>query len=297
MSLDKKRIAVIGLGAMGAALARTLATAGAEVHAWNRTFSKAEALQSVGVIACATATEAITGSDCIIVCVSGYPAWRGIAKHEALEAMLSEKTLIQLTTGTIDEVAAHARWAEQSGARLLDGTIKCFPRQIGTEGASIILAGEEAILPPCRDILETLSPNLSWLGEDFARPVILGRALISRTLGAIFGTIHGAAMCKAGGIPLSHYTEHVQLSHPVVTGELTRICQAIESGDTETTEASLQTWAEGHKALLDVATTLTTATELQNAIQTLFQRARDIGLGEHDIAAMVKVFEGDKAPN
>src|SRR4051794_4046065 len=43
-------VAVVGCGLMGAALARRFAASGLRVAAWNRTYSRAEALASDGVI-------------------------------------------------------------------------------------------------------------------------------------------------------------------------------------------------------------------------------------------------------
>jgi 3-hydroxyisobutyrate dehydrogenase len=53
------RVAVLGTGIMGSAMARNLAHAGHEVRAWNRTRAKAEPLAADGVIVCDTAAEAI----------------------------------------------------------------------------------------------------------------------------------------------------------------------------------------------------------------------------------------------
>ncbi len=71
-------VAVIGLGAMGAALAAALLHCGAEVRVWNRTAEKSRALHDQGAIACAIAEDASSGSEIVIVCVSTYPAWRSL---------------------------------------------------------------------------------------------------------------------------------------------------------------------------------------------------------------------------
>ena len=121
-------------------------------------------------------------------------------------------------------------------------------------------------------------------------PAILGRALISGVLGTIVGTINGAALCRAGGVSLSHFTEHTRKNNAVVASEVLRICEAIESGDTVTTEAAMKTWAAGQSALLDLARTLGTRTEFQAALQSVFQSAIDSGVGDHDVSALVDVL-------
>ena len=293
MSMKSARVAVIGLGAMGTALASTILRSGAEVRVWNRTPEKSAALQDQGAIACDTPNEAISGSEFVVVCVSDYPAWRSLADEQNLGQTLADRTVIQLTTGTLEQVREHANWTGQCRARLIDGAIMCFPRQIGTDEAALLVAGAQTVFDSCRDILITISPNLSYLDDNIEAPVVLSRALISGALGMIFGAVNGAALCRAGGVSLAHFTEHMRKSNSVFAGEVLRICQAIESGDTVTTEAALKTWAAGQSALLDVARTLRTRTELQDALQLVFQRAIDSGVGEHDVSALVDVFGGE----
>ncbi len=293
MSMKSARVAVIGLGAMGAALATAILRSGAEVRVWNRTPDKSTALQDQGAIACATPKDAISGSEFVVVCLSDYPAWRTLAEEQNLGLTLADRTVIQLTTGTLEQAREHANWIGQCGARLIDGAIMCFPRQIGTDEASLLVAGAPAVFDFCRDILITMSPNLSYLDNNIDAPVVLSRALISGALGMIFGTINGAALCRAGGVSLAHFTEHTRKNNPVWSDEVVRMCEAIETGDTVTTEAALKTWAAGQSAVLDVARTLGTRTEFQAALQSVFQRAIDSGVGDHDLSALVDVFGGE----
>lgn len=293
MSIKSTPVAVIGLGAMGTALAAEMLRSEAEVRVWNRTPDKSAALRDQGAIACATPGDAVSGSDVVVVCVSDYPAWRSLSEEQNLGPSLADRTVIQLTTGTMEQVREHETWIGQTGARLIDGSIMCFPSQIGTEQASLLVAGAPAVFETCRGILTTLAPNHSYLGDNIVAPVVLGRALIAGVLGALVGTINGAAFCRAGGVSLAHFTEHTRRTNPVVAGEALRICEAIESGDTVTTEAALKTWAEGQSALLDLAERLGTRTEYQAALQSVFQRATDSGLGDHDLSALVEVFAGD----
>ena len=290
MAMESARVAVIGLGAMGAALAAAIRRSGAEVRVWNRTPEKAAALHDQGAIACVSPRDAISESEFVVVCVSDYPAWRALSDEQNLGQALADRTVIQLTTGTLEQVREHENWIGQCGARLIDGSIMCFPSQIGTDQASLLVAGAQTVFDSCRDILITIAPNHSNLGDNIVAPAILGRALISGVLGTIVGTINGAALCRAGGVSLSHFTEHTRKNNAVVASEVLRICEAIESGDTVTTEAAMKTWAAGQSALLDLARTLGTRPEFQAALQSVFQSAIDSGVGDHDVSALVDVL-------
>jgi 3-hydroxyisobutyrate dehydrogenase-like beta-hydroxyacid dehydrogenase len=70
---DIRRIAVVGTGIMGAPMAGRLAEAGFSVKAWNRSAEKAAVLADKGVLAAATATEAVSESDAVLCMLSSGP--------------------------------------------------------------------------------------------------------------------------------------------------------------------------------------------------------------------------------
>ncbi|MFC1681079.1 NAD(P)-dependent oxidoreductase [Pseudomonadota bacterium] len=256
MKIEPLKVAVIGLGAMGSALASAILNAGAEVRVWNRTKNKTKALQAQGAIACDSAFEAISSSRYVVVCVSDYKSWRSILSPIDNKNSVSNRDFIQLTTGTMEQVREHKNWIDQSGSGLIEGSIICFPSQIGTEEASLLVAGDQSSLESCSDLLRAIAPSYTYLGNNITAPVVLGRALISQALGTLIGAIDGAALCQAGGISLSHYAKHLSRSNSILKDELLRIFDAIESGNTVNTEASIKTWSEGQMAILDVANAL-----------------------------------------
>ena len=67
------KIAVIGSGLMGSALARAFAAAGHDVAVWNRTPSKARAVGG-GTVAFENLIEAVSGRGLVVVSVSNYAA-------------------------------------------------------------------------------------------------------------------------------------------------------------------------------------------------------------------------------
>lgn len=290
MKKESMRVGVIGLGAMGSALASAILRTGAEVRVWNRTRSKSEALQSQGAIVCNSALEAISESKYVVVCVSDYPAWRSIVDLQNKRDLLANRYIVQLTTGTMAQVEEHKNWIDQSGSGLVDGSIICFPNQIGTDEASLIVAGNQDSLDSCGEILSAVAPAYTYLGANIMAPVVLGRALISQALGSLFGAINGAALCQAGGISLSQYSNQLSRSSPILEAEIKRICEAIESHNTVNTDASIRTWSEGQSAIVDVAKALKINTDYQEVMQEIFQQANENGLGDHDISALIRIF-------
>src|SRR6185503_4452226 len=68
-----EKVAFLGLGTMGAAMAANLARAGFSVTAWNRTPGRASELDDLGVARASTPAAAAAASDIVVVCVSDTP--------------------------------------------------------------------------------------------------------------------------------------------------------------------------------------------------------------------------------
>ena len=68
-----ERIAFVGLGTMGAAMAANLRRAGFEVTVWNRTPGRAGELLALGAREAATPAEAARAADVVVSCVSDTP--------------------------------------------------------------------------------------------------------------------------------------------------------------------------------------------------------------------------------
>ena len=67
-------ISLIGLGNMGAALARTLLASGRSVTVWNRTEAKADPLVAAGAARADTPFAAIAASPVVLACVKNHQA-------------------------------------------------------------------------------------------------------------------------------------------------------------------------------------------------------------------------------
>ena len=99
MSGEQGPIGIIGLGAMGAALAQSLLNNGMEVHVWNRTAEKSVALVQKGAVQASRPADVCAASSMIIVCLSDYSAWADILEASAMrEAIKAVRTATDATS-------------------------------------------------------------------------------------------------------------------------------------------------------------------------------------------------------
>lgn len=97
---------VIGLVAMGSAVARALLKAGRSVTVWNRTAEKSQPLIAEGAQATPDLARAIAASGKIIICLPDYVTAADLLDRTATRPLLKGRMVIQLSTATPKEAAA-----------------------------------------------------------------------------------------------------------------------------------------------------------------------------------------------
>lgn len=158
------RVGFIGLGVMGANMARHLATAGQLTSIWNRTRSTAEKLAAeLGVSVAADPAALAQDCDVIFTCVS--------ADKDILEVIDTMAPVLTDRHTVIDTSTVGADTAEEIGKRLAaTGTdFLDAPLTGGSEGAEagtlvVMVGGDAAVLERMRPVLEPFSSRISYFG-------------------------------------------------------------------------------------------------------------------------------------
>lgn len=154
------RVAFLGLGIMGGAMARNLAKAGHDVTVWNRTPGKTVE----GARVAASPAEAAQGVDVVWMCVSDTAAVEEVLfGQDGVESVVT-KGMIIADSSTISPNATR-RFAERvraKGADYVDAPIT--GSKIGAEaGQLVFMVGGE------QQSLETLQPLFSAMGKSVVR--------------------------------------------------------------------------------------------------------------------------------
>jgi 3-hydroxyisobutyrate dehydrogenase-like beta-hydroxyacid dehydrogenase len=88
-------VTVVGLGAMGSALARGLLRDAHRVTVWNRTAVKAVPLREAGAAVAPDLTAAIQDSPVVLVCVDDYAVTRGLMAASDVRLALDGRVIVQ----------------------------------------------------------------------------------------------------------------------------------------------------------------------------------------------------------
>lgn len=286
----QSEVTVIGLGAMGSALAHVLLCAGKRVTVWNRSRAKTEAVASAGAHVSETMLSALTASPVCLICVDNYAVSSSLLADDDLAGILKGKLLIQLSTGGPQEARDSELWALSRGADYLDGAILAFPPQMGTADATIITSGAVAAFERAKPLLEILAPSLSYLGERVGAASAQDCAVAAYFAGALLGALHGARICEVEGLPVDRFCSMLADISPVLSGDIQHLGSVIQSESYSAPQASLKTWASAITRLERHAQQANIHSGFPTYASAVFRQGVDAGYGTQEVAALIKVL-------
>jgi 3-hydroxyisobutyrate dehydrogenase-like beta-hydroxyacid dehydrogenase len=281
-------ITVIGMGAMGSAIAAALVKKGRDACVWNRTTAKTEPLNRIGASVSDSLEEAIAASPVTIVCISNHID--SLDLLSTAQSALDGKVLVQLSTCTGTEAEEFATWAAARGADAMTGSIEAYPSAIGTEVAAIVLAGSEASWAACSEIVLDVGPASVYLGDFHALPAALSSALISPVLGLVVGVVHGLLECEKSGFPAPDYVAFLPQVLSVASSQAEYLAQTITDDHFDDPEAALETYAAAIAMRAADHRVRGVNDEFLSFLDGLCRRSIEAGHGKQELSALIKIW-------
>ena len=282
-------VSVIGLGAMGSALAAALLKGGLDVTVWNRTAGKAANLVHAGAHEAAAPAAALAASPVTIVCVDDYAATRTVLQASEVTAVLGGRTIVQFSTGTPAEAREEQDWAKRHGAGWLDGAILAYPREIGAS-ALIFVSGDAALFEQHHALLSALTDQLQYLGPAVGAAAALDLAVLSYYIGSHLGLVHGALICEAERVPADTLTSVIVDSLPSDAQEIVHLGEALARNDFSRPGASVAVYSGILDRLLAQAQSTGISADIPEFANGLVKRAVDAGLAGEEIVSIIKIL-------
>jgi 3-hydroxyisobutyrate dehydrogenase-like beta-hydroxyacid dehydrogenase len=149
------RVAILGTGKMGSAIAARLAGAGFELTLWNRTRQRAEAL-GIGRVA-DTPASAVRGADVVISNLTGPEAVR--STFLGPNGAVSEgrgKLFMEMSTAGPDVPLSLSDVVAAAGGRLVDAPIIGAPPAMRAGQAAILVGGDDVDVALADTVLSAL---------------------------------------------------------------------------------------------------------------------------------------------
>jgi 3-hydroxyisobutyrate dehydrogenase-like beta-hydroxyacid dehydrogenase len=174
------KIAFLGLGQMGSAMAARLLQAGHDVTVWNRTREKAKPIVEKGAVAASSPAEAATGAEIVITMVATPQALEEVVfADDGLGAALQPgQIFIDMSTvgpATIGDVAAKL----PSGVSFLDAPVRGSVPQATGGTLAVFVGADDDVFERVRPILETFGTvrHVGGVGSGAALKLVVNLTL------------------------------------------------------------------------------------------------------------------------
>ncbi|MFK3800204.1 MULTISPECIES: NAD(P)-dependent oxidoreductase [unclassified Pseudomonas] len=284
-------IGMVGIGQLGLPIATNLLAAGFRVVGYRR--RDRDAFVELGGIALESPAQVANQSDFILTCLPGEAAQLEVMEgpEGLLAALRPGHTLIEMGTYQRSFKEEMARRIESKGARVLEAEVSGSPPLVLARKASLFLGGDESLIQDCQPVLSAIADIQFRIGE-------FGCAVAMKLIANYLLTIHTLAAAEALnlGVKAGFDAEKVvEVISKSAGNSMMFTVRAPMMAARKFTPAPgpLVTLEKYLEMAGELSERLGCASPLFDVAQSYFNRARDMGMGEEDISAVIKLIERD----
>ena len=284
-------VTVIGLGAMGSAIANAFLNAGHTTTVWNRSREKVEALGKSGANCEPDIVKAIGKSPVCVVCIDDYAATWALMEEHDLGAVLAGRTLIQFSTGTPKEARDTEAGAKIHDTAYLDGAILAYPREVGHD-ALVTISGDEGVYAGVQGLLAALSTDVRYLGSAIGAAAALDVAVMSYYIMTHLGLVHAALICESEDVRRDTLASVLVDSLPSDTEEIAHLGDALQKNKFEDPGASINVYSNILDRIRDQAADKGIDARIPEFADSLYKEGVKAGFGDEEVVALIKLLRG-----
>jgi 3-hydroxyisobutyrate dehydrogenase-like beta-hydroxyacid dehydrogenase len=286
------RVAVVGLGNLGKAIANALHTHQSPIIVWNRTPETAlsflnDSKSNSTVEIAETLEEAVLASTILLICVSGFDAVKSIVESINENCRLEEKVLMQFTTVNVQQAQYISKWACSRKMDYLECSFLGIPTDVKNKTATILCSGDTSVYERVREVFEIFGTS-EHISEKSGSIYEFDKSYYCFAYSLLIGFIQGAALAQASGYSISKYSKIVADRIPFFVDKVDSLQKEITSRNYETNKASISVWAEAFKGTLEQCHRTGVDNSLPNVLADLMQNSIDDGHGDQEISALLE---------
>lgn len=283
-------VTVLGLGAMGSALARAFLAGGHPTTVWNRTPGRAEPLAAAGAVVAPTLRAAVTASPLVVACVLDYATVHGLL--EPLAGDLRGRDVVNLTSGPPERARQLAAWAGAAGAGYLDGAIMVTTAMIGTDDALVLYSGAREVFDAHRASLSSLGGEIDYLGTDPGLAAVHDLGMLDIFFAGMTSFLHAAALVGADGVTAASFVPYAQRIGSLLQTTFGELAADVDAGHYpgEQDNLEMELAAVDHISEASRARGITVA--VPELVSTLVREAIARGHGRDGFSRVVEVLRG-----
>jgi 2-hydroxy-3-oxopropionate reductase len=163
-------VGFIGLGIMGAAMAKNLLKAGFKVAVHNRSRGKVDDLVKAGAIDGTSPAGVARAAEVILVCVPDTPDVEKVLFGEdgVVQGLKKGAVVIDCSTISANATQDFAKRIEVTGAHFIDSPISGGPKGAIDATLSCMIGGEAAIVERCMPVFKAIGKTFTHIGPHGA---------------------------------------------------------------------------------------------------------------------------------
>jgi len=291
-----RNVGVIGLGAMGLGVARSLLRAGFAVHACDVRQSVLDAFADEGGIACATPAELGDKCEVVLTVVVNAAQTEAVLFGErgAVDAMKPGGVVLACATVSPQFAADLGRRIGEKGVHMLDAPLSGGAAKAGSGEMTMMTSGPAEAYAACEDVLDAIAGKVYRLGDAH------GAGSKVKIINQLLAGVHIAAAAEAMALGLREGVDPDAL-YDVITHSagnswmFENRVPHILSGD-YTPLSAVDIFVKDLGLVLDTARTSKFPLPLSAAAHQMFMMASTAGHGGEDDSAVIKIFPGIEIP-
>ncbi len=285
------RVGILGLGSMGAAIARRLEPTEHELTVWNRSPAPGEEFAARGVAVAASPAELLAEADVCLSALSDGSAVETVGE-QLIAAAPGDEARTWVEMSTID-VATSARIAERAGAAglgYLRAPVSGNPTVVAAGNLTIVASGPVATLERVRPLLADVGPNLFHVGEaEEARAMKLALNLMIAASTQMLA--EALVLGEANGLDRATMLEVMSASAVGSPFVKYKAQPLVEDDYTSTFSASLL--AKDLDLIVECANSAGVPLPATAAVRQSVQSCISAGMGDLDLSALVPLLRRD----
>jgi 3-hydroxyisobutyrate dehydrogenase-like beta-hydroxyacid dehydrogenase len=280
-------VAVLGLGALGSALARALLAAGHPTTVWNRTPARTDALAAAGAAPAPSPAEAVRAAEVVVVAVADADAVRAVLGPVAGE--LAGRVVVVLTSGTPEQARELAAEVRRHGAGHLDGAAMSGVRLVGSPEAVVLYSGSAAAFATAEPALRAFG-GATHLGEDPGIASLYDTALLGMNMSVLASFSHALALVGSAGVAPADFAAVATGYLPFALGLLAGHATQVEQRRYPADEGTLDVLAAALDHLVATSARAGVRTDVADALRALVGRGIAAGHGQDGPASLAEVL-------
>lgn len=287
-AVRKSQVAVLGLGAMGTALARAFLAAGHATTIWNRSAGRTDALVADGADEAGSVADAFATSSLVVINVLDTAAVTDVL--DAAGDHLRGADVVNLASSTPEDARRVSHRVTAAGARYLDGTIMVPTPLIGTDDTLVLYSGDADLFHAHAATLRGLGGDADLLGADPGLAAVYDLGMLDIFFTGMTAFLHAAALVGANGVPARQFLPYASRVLSVLGASMVELADGTDRDDHPGTEDNLDMELRALEHIVEASHAHGIVATVPELSRALAQAAVDRGHGRDGYSRIIDLL-------